>query len=213
MTARERSEFEQCAVLLDGLKRWPMTYNAERNTYYNGRWQLAWEVWQGRATLAESDRSFPGYREPLELKRQLQVAHNVLREFGRYCRIDGEGRKCDVCLEIESLMNPSDADESSAGVSPTTGEHEGIAGYTHRPQERGISAEAPGYREMREALGITSEDVYLALKGQLDHSMAYIDNDPEVTNLSSITVDGIVDCEDMADFLNRKRAALDKART
>lgn len=117
---------------------------------------------------AESDRSFPGYREPLK---------------------------------------------DSAGVSPGSASSGNMAETAHRPQERGISAEAPGYREMREALGITGEDVYLALKGQLDHSMAYIDNDPEVTNLSSITVDGIVDCEDMADFLNRKRAALDKART
>ena len=53
---RERAEFEQFGVLCEQLKPYLMTYNAERNTYYNAKWDLAWESWQA-ARREERERT------------------------------------------------------------------------------------------------------------------------------------------------------------
>jgi hypothetical protein len=41
----------------------------------------------------------------VELKKQIQVAHNVLRvDFGRSCYPPDPTRKCAICEEIERAM-------------------------------------------------------------------------------------------------------------
>lgn len=77
-----------------------------------------WENGVGEVTNAERNSFRDGYQAGVachaesvaDLKRHLQVSHNVLRtEFGRKCSLTAE--MCDVCQEVEA--------ESLSGAAPT----------------------------------------------------------------------------------------------
>lgn len=47
---------------------------------------------------------------------------------------------------------------------------------------------------------LTAQDIFLALIAELDHPQGYITKDP--MTLDSVTVDGVISCEAIAEFLN-----------
>jgi len=49
---------------------------------------------------------------------------------------------------------------------------------------------------------ITAQDVYDALKKQQEDMLDYVENDP--VGLHGVIVDGLVNCESMAEFLNER---------
>ena len=51
-------------------------------------------------------------------------------------------------------------------------------------------------------MSVTAKDVYAALMRELDHPSGYISKDP--LTLESVTVDGVISCEDIAKFLNER---------
>jgi hypothetical protein len=88
-------------VAVEGLRERFEKYAGKRWDHLSTFKAHLWEAFQAGSTSASPPEQAAW---ELELKKQLQVAHNIITaELGRHCAMVG---KCDICNEVERLLQP-----------------------------------------------------------------------------------------------------------